>query len=173
MRATMMTAMTVALVGATPASAQSDKLGSKTLDDLVTCKAIAGDAVRLACFDRVSGRIIAARASGDLLALDREKVVENKRRAFGLARAGDNPLGGGAADRLTKVAEVATTITLVKPSSYGRFLIQLANAMVWETIDPVTLPPHTGDPITIKKASFGGFRGAIGTSGPILMKRIR
>lgn len=146
---------------------------SKTLDVLAECQAISADAARLACYDTAARQISSARKSGSLLALDRDKVIEQKRGHFGLADAGQNPLGGGEADRLTKVTEVQTTVVSVKPASYGRFLLQLGNAMVWETIEPLTLAPRPGTPITIKQAGFGGFKATIRGERPVLVKRQR
>lgn len=155
------------------ASAQADPDSSRTLDGLTACQRIAADAARLTCFDAAAGQIASARKSGSLLALDRGKVVERKRQQFGLADAGRNPLGGGEADRLTRVTEVATTITAVKSAGYARFALQLANAMVWETIEPLSLEPRPGTTITIRQAGFGGFKASIPGERTILVKRRR
>ncbi|TPG10794.1 hypothetical protein EAH84_11955 [Sphingomonas oligophenolica] len=155
------------------AHAQNVRLGSKTLDELGTCKAITTDAARLACFDRVSERILAARASGDLLALDRQKVVENKRRAFGLGGQTDKPLGGGSVDREIAVTKVDTKVSGVSQFGYGRYRLALANDTVWETIDPVAFEPRTGADITIRRAPLGGFRAMIDGGRSILIKRVR
>ncbi|MEG3160621.1 hypothetical protein U1763_08905 [Sphingomonas sp. LB2R24] len=153
--------------------AQSGSDSSKTLDTLANCQVIAADAARLACFDSAAGQIASARKSGNLLALDRGKVIERKRQRFGLADAAQSPLGGGEADRLTKVTEVRTTIASVKPSSYARYSLQLANNTVWETIEPLTLQPRPGTAIVVKQSGFGGFRATIAGERPILVKRQR
>lgn len=152
---------------------QADADSSKTLDVLAGCQAITTDPARLACYDAAASQIDGARKSGRLLALDRGKVVERKRQRFGLADAAQNPLGGGEADRLTKVTEVQTTIASVKPSSYARFSLQLANGTVWETIEPLTLAPRPGTAITIKQSGFGGFKASIRGERPVLVKRQR
>jgi hypothetical protein len=151
-----------------PATA-ADQNATKSLDELVTCKAIVQDAARLACFDRVSGKIIAARASGDLLTLDRDKVVANKRRAFGLTKQGESPLGERAID----ITKVDPTIAGVRQSGYNRYRLDLANDTSWETIDPPALEPQVGAPITVRKASLGGFRATIAGGRSILVKRLR
>ena len=160
------------LLGA-PAVGQGRPDTSKTLDALAECQAIPTDSARLACFDTAARQISNARKSGSLLALDREKVIEQKRRQFGLGDAASNPLGGGEADRVTKVTEVVTTISGVKPSSYARFSLQLANGTVWETIEPLSLMPRPGTAITIKQSGFGGFKATIKGERPILIKRQR
>ena len=171
---TVSVAMTAAVLPfSVAAMAQTDPDSSRTLDALSACQRIATDAARLTCFDEAAGQIANARKSGNLLALDRGKVVERKRQQVGLADAGHNPLGGGEADRLTRVTEVATTITAVKPAGYARFALQLANAMVWETIEPLSLEPRPGTAITIRQAGFGGFKASIPGERTILVKRRR
>jgi len=165
------------LVGALPivpvVAAQAREDSSKTLDALAACRDITADTARLACFDTTAEKIARARQAGDLLALDRGKVIERKRQQFGLADAGQSPLGGGEADRVTRVTEVQTTITTAKPASYARFALQLANGMVWETIEPLSLQPRPGTAITIRQAGFGGFKASITGERAILVKRRR
>jgi hypothetical protein len=170
-RAAVIFASVASLAGA--ASAQTPSDSSQTLDSLVACQAIHVDQTRLACLDTATAQIIRARKSGNLLALDRGKVIEQKRRWFGLADAGQNPLGGGEADRLTKVTEIETTITSIKPAGYARFALQLANGTVWQTIEPLTLAPQPGTALMIKQSGFGGFKATIKGERPILVKRQR
>jgi len=68
---------------------------------------------------------------------------------------------------------VQTTITTAKPASYARFALQLANGMVWETIEPLSLQPRPGTAITIRQAGFGGFKASITGERAILVKRRR
>ncbi|MDE0879074.1 MAG: hypothetical protein OSB00_10495 [Sphingomonas bacterium] len=151
----------------------AEENATKSLDELVTCKAIVIDAQRLSCFDRVSGKIVTARASGELLALDRQKVVANKRRSFGLSNQADAPLGERAVDKAIAVTQVDTTISGVRQSGYGRYRLDLANDTSWQTIDPPTLEPRVGAAITVKRASLGGFRATIAGGRSILVKRVR
>jgi hypothetical protein len=155
-----------------PAGAQGGSAPA-TLDALAGCRKILADAARLACFDVAAARIDSARSAGDLLALDREEVIARKRRQFGLADAARQPLGGGEADRLTEVREVHTTITAVRPTSYARFAVQLANGMVWETIEPLSFAPAVGTAITIRQSGLGGFKASIAGERPVLVKRQR
>jgi hypothetical protein len=157
----------------TGATVAADPAPSKTLDVLAECQEVATDSARLACFDAAARQIASARKSGSLLALDRATVVASKQQRFGLADAAKNPLGGGEADQLTRVTGVKTTITGVNPSTYARFLIQLANNTVWETIEPLTLPPRPGTAVIIKQSGFGGFKASIAGERPVLVKRRR
>lgn len=156
-----------------PAAAQTGSDASKTLDALAECQKLPTDPARLACFESSAREIAAARKSGKLLALDRDVVIGRKRQRFGLADAGQSPLGGGKADRDIMVTEVHTTITTAKPAGYARFTLQLANNTVWETIEPLKLEPRPSTGIVIKQSGFGGLKAFISGERPILIKRLR
>ena len=174
MRATSSIFMSVALSWtlACPALARDDKLASTALDELSVCQAVVGDSSRLACFDRASRRILAARDAGDLLALDRTKVVENKRRAFGLMGQSDLPLGGGSVDREITVKKLETTIAAVTRSTAGRYRLRLADGTIWETVEPLMLEPRRGAAIVLNRATLGGYRASVAGGRSVLVKRI-
>lgn len=163
-----------ALLVSAPASAQSDANPSRTVDRLAECRAVSADAERLACFDRLADRIVAARKSGDLLVLDRKQVVERKRRAFGLANPTANVFGGGAEDKATEVTEIDTTVqSAAATANPGRWNIQLANGMVWQSVDALPVPPRSGAPIKLRTAILGGYRASINGGRSFLVKRLR
>lgn len=158
---------------AAPAAAQNADT-SRTVDQLTECRAIAADADRLRCFDRLAERIATARRSGDLLVLDRKQVVERKRRAFGLANPTGNVFGGGSEDKATEVSELETTIqSAANTRNPGRWNMQLANGMVWQSVDTLPYPPRTGAPIKLRTAILGGYRASINGGRSFLVKRLR
>lgn len=165
--------LTLALVVAhAAAAAQTDT--TRTVDQLAECRAVTGDAERLACFDRLAERILAARKSGDLLVLDRKQVVERKRRTFGLTNPSGDVFGGGAEDKATEVSELETTVQSVAATAgVGRWNIQLANGMVWQSVDSLPVPPRAGTPIKLKTAILGGFRASLNGGRSFLVKRLR
>lgn len=163
-----------ALLLAAPAAAQTAADASRTVDQLGQCRAVSADGERLACFDRLAERIVAARKSGDLLVLDRKQVVDRKRRAFGLANPTANVFGGGAEDEATEVTELDTTVqSAAATANPGRWNIQLANGMVWQSIDSLPVPPRSGAPIKLKTAILGGYRASINGGRSFLVKRVR
>lgn len=164
----------LALLLPTVATAQDGADVSRTVDRLTECRAITGASDRLACFDRLAERIVAARTSGDLLVLDRREVVARKRRSFGLPNPTGEVFGGGAADRATEVTELDTTIRAATAAKvYGRWNLELAGGSVWQTIDTLALPPRTNAPIKVRAASLGGFRATINGGRSVLVKRLR
>lgn len=163
----------LALLAAPAAVAQTGD-AARTVDQLAECRAVLADAERLNCFDRLAERIAAARRSGDLLVLDRAKVVERKRRTFGLANPVGDVFGGGAEDRATQVTEVETTVQAVSPTANpGRWNMRLANGMVWQAVDSLPAPPRAGAPIKLKPALLGGYRASFGGARSFLVKRLR
>ena len=147
---------------------------SRTVDELARCRTVATDAERLACFDRLAERIAAARSSGELLVLDRSRVVERKRARFGLANPEGDVFGGGEADRATRVTELDTSIAVAKPAAaFGRWNLQLANGSVWQSVDTLASPPKAGATIKLKTATLGGYRASINGGRSFLVKRVR
>lgn len=162
------------LLTLSPATAQRGVDASRTVDQLAECRAIAANTERLACFDRLAERIALARKSGELLVLDRTQVVERKRRAFGLANPSGNVFGGGAEDKATEVTEVETTIQAAsKTANPGRWNLQLANGMVWQSVDSLPFPPQVGASIRLKAALLGGYRASLNGGRTFLVKRLR
>ena len=154
-------------------AAQAGTAPAASVDQLATCRTIAAAAERLACFDRLADRITAARQSGALIVLDRAEVVKRKNARFGLAGAPGEMFGGGKEDTETQVRELVTTLAVVQPAAYGRYNLQLANGMVWQTVDTLEYPPRVGAAITLKTTPFGGFRAYIAGEKPVLAKRVR
>lgn len=156
------------------AAVQSPAGSAENVDQLVRCRAVAEAAARLACFDGVVDRIAVARRTGEMIVTDRAKVVERKRQRFGLANAPGEMFGGGTEDTSTEVRELETTVASVQPASAaGRFNLQLANGMVWQTIDSLPLAPRVGAAITLKPSLLGGYRAFIKGERPVLAKRLR
>lgn len=139
----------------------------QTIATLIKCRAISDDTERLRCMDAAVARMDEARSSGDLIVLDREKVVERRRAQFGLSSTGD------AATGTAPIREVITTIRAVAPSpTYGRTQLELANGQVWETTGTMRFQPKPGSNVTLRAASLGGFRADMGRE-VVAVKRVR
>lgn len=156
------------------ATAQAREDRTRTMEDVIACRAVREDAARLACFDRASEKMAGARASGELLVLDRKTVVARKQQRFGLASPGTEMFGGGDADAATEVKQLdSNVVATVAAKAYGRYDMQLANGSVWQSVDPLPYPPKAGTAITIKAAPLGAYRASIAGGRSILVKRIR
>lgn len=142
---------------------------STAIQGVVACRAIAGSAARLQCYDRSTKALSDAQGSGELIALDRKNVRETKTRAFGL-RA---PRSTSPADPFGSLQQIDAPIVGVTRSGYDRLQIAVKDNGIWETLEPLNFPPDVGKIIRITRNNFGGFRASIGKGKTILVKRVR
>ncbi|WP_322964643.1 hypothetical protein [Sphingomonas fuzhouensis] len=160
-------------LAASPVLAQ-DETAVRQFDELQRCKTTPDDHARLACYDRAATTILASRAAGDLMVLDRKTVIARKQSRFGLAVPTGEMFGGGKADDATAVRQLDSSIRAVKAANaQGRWNMELANGSVWQTIDTLGFPPDAGDRIVLKEAPLGGYRASVAGGRSILVKRIR
>jgi len=158
----------------TLASAQEQEDKTRAMDELIACRGLSENAQRLACFDHAAETLAGARASGELMVLDRKAVVVRKQQRFGLTTSTSEMFGGGAADQATEVRQLDSKVAAVTSAkAYGRFDIQLTNGSVWQTAEAMAFPPRVGAAITLKEAPLGGYRATIAGGRSILVKRIR
>ncbi|WP_375421279.1 hypothetical protein [uncultured Sphingomonas sp.] len=141
-----------------------------SVDAVVACRAERDDAVRLACFDRASATIATVRQSGELIVLDRQKVVARRRRSFGLPSA--NALAVADVSGAT-VKELDGVVRAIRPTrTPGRYIFELTDKSAWEMLEP-TSPPGIADTVKITAVRLGGFRAKIGRSRTVMVKRVR
>lgn len=161
------------LVLAIPSAATAAEEGTRSVAAMLACRTVGDDAGRLRCFDRAAADVAAARSSGELVTLDRSKVVTAKRKVFGLpaARPGRATADGG--DALAAVQQIDSIVAEVRPAEYGRFLIALTGNGVWKNAEPLGSPPARGAAIRIVRAGFGGFRATVGKGRPFLIRRVQ
>lgn len=141
-----------------------------SVDAILTCRAERDDAVRLACFDRASATIATARQSGELIVLDRQKVVDRRRRSFGLPSANALAVADvkGAA-----VRELDGVVRAIRPTrTPGRYIFDLADNSAWEMLEPSS-PPEINEAVKISAVRLGGFRAKIGRNRTVMVKRVR
>ena len=156
------------------AAAQRVEDRPKSIDEITACCQVHGDAARLRCYDHAAEALAGARASGDILILDRKTVVARKQQHFGLSTPTSEMFGGGDADKATEVRQLASKIIAIAPAkAYGRFDIQLANGSVWQTLEALPFPPKPGVGVTLQKAAMGGYRLSVTGQRSVLTKRIR
>lgn len=141
----------------------------RTIDSVLACRAIASADDRIRCFDRAAADLAEAQRSGDLIALDRQKVGEAKKQGFGLPTA----RRATVADPLGTLEQIEAKIVAVAPSGYDRLRISVDNNGVWESLEPISMAPDVGKTIRIVRTGFGGFRGSVGKGRSFLVKRVR
>lgn len=151
-------------------------------DVLQTCRAIADDAARLACYDRLadaadkSNTIVSvteltpatapplppppasAPTPEELFGHDAVTSEEMMRQAAGIGR----------------LEELDQRVTAMRRSPDGKLVLTLANGQVWAQIDSRRVRLAAGDEVRIRRAAMGSYllAGADMTQG-IRVRRIR
>jgi len=143
---------------------------SGTADDLLRCRAIVADAERLACFDRLAGRV----SANEVVVIDRKRLSQERQKRFGLPAQEDGALAAATSGRVAEVREFSGKVKAAqRASDYGRWNIELADGTVWQSIDVSAFGPAAGAAITIRRASLGGFRASVPGRPSFLVKRLR
>jgi len=151
--------------------------------EILDCAAVARDADRLACYDRVvanssaearaaaekrrveSERIaaeeaaVAAAAAAAAATAQAEAAAAAKREAFG-AEAIPSRSADRAAATADEVQTVSSTITEVLTNRAGLSVFVLDNGQIWRQLDSSGGLPNirTGDAVEINRAMLGGYR---------------
>lgn len=189
-------AAAVALIGlgAASASAQLDE-GSETVNALIECREIAGDAERLACMDARLADFSTAVDDGRLRVVERTAVRAVERESFGLSIPSVDGLGalfgrGGAersGERESETLADGAVVTYraeggieelsgapvrrVETNPYGKFVVTLENGQVWVQTDSTRVSPvrrrHLDDlTADIERGMFGSYSLRLSHSGP-------
>lgn len=171
----------ITLLAAVPAAAQdaSSEARADTLAGaLASCRAIAADAERLACFDKAAAALLAARDAGQVVILDREGMRRAKRRVFGfqlprLGLFGDGDDADGKGE--PEVKEIESTLTRVVPIGGGLYILALADGSQWQTTEGRTnFAPRKDQAIKVEAGILGSYTARVtGAGRGVKVKRVR
>ena len=139
------------------ASAANAQAAGSPLDPLFACREIADDSARLACFDAATDALRSETESGDVVAVDRERIEAAEEATFGLSipnfslpsLRGENTQLAEAADAEAASPERVVTrnddgnieriegllVSEVETSPAGNVFVTLANGQVWRQTD--------------------------------------
>ncbi len=153
------------------------------LDRIYACTSMADGAARLACFDTAVAALKQADAAGGVAVVDRAKIVQAEKEAFGLA-----------APTLTAIAESASSGATAKPKGEkpkaldrvtlavksvekgvdGRYRFTMEDGQVWRQTDDLKLPAVGKGPWTaeIRKAAIGSFMLKLDNRTAVRAKRV-
>ena len=165
----------VLLAGAVPSIAavpRAKDVAAAVLTELTSCKAIADNAARLACFDAATSKLAAATASGDVRIIDREDIRQTRRSLFGfeLPKVAFFKGDDTAADT---PSEIDTVIKSVAPSEFGRFAITMDDGAVWRTTEPLPRDPRVGMPVHLKRGALGNYFMRVAAMRFVTAQRVR
>lgn len=150
----LLCATSSAASGAAASGAPQD---AAVVRSLTACRKLAGDAARLACYDRAADDFMRAEVKGEVIVVDREQVRAVRRQAFGfhLPSLDLLPHVGGEApvDRVTfQLASAGRTAD-------GKWAMTTSDGAQWVQTDSDELfdPPHAGSQLTVRSGALGSF----------------
>ena len=151
--------------------------GDALVSAIAACRTVPADQ-RLACYERTTGPLIAARDARQIRVVDRETVQRAKRSLFGFSLPHLNLFGTGKedprADSDTDVREITSTVTSARQAAYGLWAFGLAEGGEWQsTAESPTFDPRKGDTVTIKAGMLGRYTAKIGKGRAVDVKRLR
>jgi hypothetical protein len=158
---------TVALQGVADAQGRRSE---EPVDAVVACRGERDDRARLACFDRTIAVIAVGRQTGELIVLNREKVVDRRRRSFGLPSANAQAVADVRGATVRELSGVVRAVSLTRTP--GRYVFELTDNSAWEMLEPAS-PPSAKEAVTIAAVRLGGFRAKIGRGRAVMVKRVR
>lgn len=146
---------------ATPVVGQDDG-SSPRIDALKVCRAIVGDAERLACLDRASTEIIDAADRGEIRVLTRKDVEQTRRGLFGFNFPNLALFGGGKGDDdgAEMLETLESTVTTTRQVDRSTFIFKIAEGdATWQIKEAPSrfVPPKRGDKVVFKRASLSSY----------------
>lgn len=141
-------------------------------DSLAACAEVPDDAERLACYDRLAGRIsmngsmavatVPADIASTAMAVDPVAAAAAAAPAVPVDSVADFGLPMHAIQERNsggRLGSINAHVTGVTTNASGRFVVELDNGQVWVQTDTDTYPTlKSGDPVTIKRAALDSFR---------------
>jgi hypothetical protein len=133
------------------------------LEKLMACRTLTEPMARLSCFDAAVGKLAQATAAGDVVVVDKAKVQEVRRQAFGLPNLDALKFfeGGGKVAPLTRVT---FNIAQVYQTQSGRWVVISEDGQVWrqEEVDSAYRDPKVGDTAVVTSGVLNSFFLKIG-----------
>jgi len=165
-------ALLLVISAAAPATVSAQEgQGGNPADAVAACRTIADPAARLACFDKSAEALVRARENKDVVILDRADVQKTRRSLFGFSLPRIKLFGGGDDDQ-EELKELTGKIMSVGLAERDRWLVRLEDESRWQTIEPTTFAPRTGDSAKIKRATMGSYMAVFGSGRSVRVKRV-
>lgn len=131
------------------------------LQALGDCRAIADNAVRLACYDKAAAGIADATAKKEIVVLDREEVRATRRGLFGFSLPKLNFFGNKDVENDTgreEIVEVDVVVKSARSFGYQLWRMTMEDGSTWVTNEASTLiTPRAGSKVHIKRAALGSY----------------
>jgi hypothetical protein len=164
----------LSLIVAAPAfSAEPPPLPAvPSYSDVLACRSIADATQRLACFDKTVGTLAAAETSGDVVVINRAKVEEVKRQAFGLPNL-DALKAFEIHTKAKPIEKISFVIANAHQNAAGHWRVTSTDGQVWVQVDSqdVYPEPAAGRSAVVYKGMIGSFFLKVGTDSAFRVRR--
>ena len=162
----------VGLVGSTAVAQQTSEQGlAEPIADLSRCLPIAEAVERLTCLEGAARAIDASVRDGSLVVVDRSRIEEARRDAFGTSAASADilPMAGP----VQPIDAIETTLTRATQGGDGRWIFTLADGSVWAQTDTdrVRNPDQPGAPVHVRRGALGSYLLVVGNSGAVRVRK--
>lgn len=129
------------------------------IDGIRSCRSLASDSERAACYDSAASALIGAVDSGDVRLVDREQVRQSRRQLFGTSAPELDILKSDGKDADDKTDLLETTIVSAVKTGLASWRFTTAEGAVWEINNPPRniAPIRLNDKVVFKRASLGFF----------------
>ena len=143
------------------------------MTELSACRAVAADAERLACYDRVAAALDQAETAGEVVVVERTQITEARRALFGFSLDA-LPLftrGGGDAP----IEAIQSTLASASQGASGKWLFVLEDGSVWAQTDAnaLTRSPRPGARINIRQGAVGSYLLSVDGARSVRVRRQR
>lgn len=158
------------------APVQAETGSAAPVEALLQCRENRDIAARLACFDRTAETLRRSIDEGVIGVVNRKVAQARRQRSFGLTPSAEPRSEPAPAIDVAPIEEVKSAIQSLMPASgqTGRWNLQLANGMLWQTTEPLARLPRAGTATTIRRVRLGGYRMTVeGQSRSYSVKRLR
>lgn len=140
------------------------------LQRLLACRSQSDGAARLACFDREAGAAAQGFASGDIVAVDREKIRSTKRSLFGFTI----PNLGIFGDDGNELKQVEGVLAGAGFNRDGGYIFRLQDGARWSQADdkPFAVAPRPGDKVVVKRGAMGSYFLSVARQPGVKVQRL-
>lgn len=135
----------------------SETARAAVLQAVSDCRALKGDAERLACFDKAAAALDQAESQGQVVVIDREQVKAVRRQSFGLTLPAFTLFNRGPKE--DQVDRVTIELAEAHQDPTRRWIMTSTEGVVWAQTDDedVQHDPHKGSTVAIRNAALGSF----------------
>lgn len=159
------------LISAGSATGRDKAERAPQLQKLVDCKVITNANDRLACYDREVAVLDAAEQSKELVVIEKQKIRQAQRSAFGLSLPQVDALAGDDAREVIK--QIESKVGSARQGVDG-WRIALIDGSVWQQTDDKSFfrDPKPGQAVVVTRGTFGSFFLRVGDMPGIKVRRI-